>query len=127
MRLLDADVLIDQVRGYPPAVQWLASLPIQPGLTGIALMEVVKGCGNKAELWRLQKLASHYVLYWPSPVDCQDALLYLSLYNLSHSLGLEDALIAATSIGLGATLHTFNTKHFSAVPGLITEQPYERG
>ena len=127
MRLLDADLLVDQVRGYPPAVQWLTSLPIQPGLTGIALMEFVKGCGNKAELWRLQKLASRYVLYWPSSAECQNALLYLSQYNLSHNLGLEDALIAATAIGLGATLCTFNTKHFSVVPGLIMEQPYVRG
>ena len=127
MQLLDADVLIDEVRGFPPTLQWLASLPMLPGVSGIAMMEVVKGCKNKAELWRVQKLVSRYFLYWPSPADCQNALLSLSEYYLSHSLGLEDALIAATAIGQGATLCTFNTKHFSAMSGLLTEQPYERG
>ena len=90
------------------------------------MMEVVKGCANKAELWRVQKLASRYVLFWLSSGDCQNALLLLNQYYLSHNLGLEDSLIAATAIGQGATLCTFNVKHFSAVPGLVTEQPYLR-
>ena len=90
------------------------------------MMEVVKGCANKAELWRVQKLASRYGLFWPSPADCQNALLFLNQYYLSHNLGLEDALIAATAIGQGAALCTFNVKHFAAVPGLATEQPYAR-
>jgi len=39
---------------------------------------------------------------------------------------MNDALIAATAIGRGAALVTFNTKHFAVVPGLATEQPYDR-
>ncbi len=39
---------------------------------------------------------------------------------------LIDSLIAATAIGQGATLCTFNTKHFAAIPGLVTEQPYAK-
>jgi len=45
---------------------------------------------------------------------------------LSHSLGLIDALIAATAISAGASLCTYNLKHFRAVPGLVTVQPYPK-
>jgi len=37
-----------------------------------------------------------------------------------------DALIAATALGLRLPLVTFNARHFSAVPGLTTIQPYTR-
>lgn len=126
MRILDTDVAVDAIRGFPAAIRWLALLPEEPGLAGIAMMELVRGCGNKAELWRIQKMMARYVLYWPSAIDCQLALAHQSQLHFSHSLGLEDALIAATAIGQGATLCTFNVKHFRAVPGLVTEQPYSR-
>ena len=127
MRLLDTDVLVDDVRGFPPALRWLASLTEQPKISGIVLMELVEGCANKLEMLRVQKMVEPYVLCWPAPSDNQNALTILIQARLSHHIGLQDALIAATALGLGATLCTFNTKHFSAVPGLITEQPYERG
>ena len=126
MRIMDTDVLVDAVRGHPAALSWLNSLPDEPGLAGMAMMELVEGCANKAELWRIQKLLARYVLYWPTPADCQNALGFLSQLHFSHSLGLVDALIAATTLGQGATLCTFNVKHFAAVPGLTTEQPYGR-
>ena len=52
MRLLDTDVLVDAVRGYPVALSWVNSLPDEPCLAGMAMMELVEGCANKAELWR---------------------------------------------------------------------------
>jgi predicted nucleic acid-binding protein len=46
--------------------------------------------------------------------------------HFTHRLGIVDAIIGESAIGLGATLITFNIRHFQAVPGLITEQPYTR-
>lgn len=126
MRILDTDVAVDAARGYPAALAWLDSLTEEPGLAGIAMMELVEGCPNKADLWRVQKMVARYTLYWPTPGDCAKALGFFSHLRFSHGLGLQDALIAATAIGQGATLCTFNVKHFAAVPGLMTEQPYGR-
>jgi predicted nucleic acid-binding protein len=44
--------------------------------------------------------------------------------DISQNLGLIDALIAGTTIGLGATLCTFNVKHYRNIAGLVVEQPY---
>ena len=38
-----------------------------------------------------------------------------------------DALIAETAIGLGATLATFNTKHYKVIAALSVIEPYNRG
>jgi len=35
-------------------------------------------------------------------------------------------LIAATALGLGATLCTFNAKHYRNIAGLVIERPYAR-
>jgi len=37
-----------------------------------------------------------------------------------------DALVAACAIGNGATLYTFNAKHYAAVADLMVEPPYTR-
>ena len=59
-------------------------------------------------------------------IDCNRALADFTTYHLSHRLGLIDALIAATAIGLSMTLCTFNVKHYRVVPGLQIQQPYTR-
>ena len=54
MRLSDTEVVVDAVRGYLPALHWLASQTEQPGLPGIVMMELAQGCVNKAELRRVE-------------------------------------------------------------------------
>ncbi len=126
MRMLDTDVLIDVGRGYPPARQWLSSLTETPGVPNIVYMELIGGCQNKAALHQVQRLIASYLLFWLREPDCQLALALFLRFRLSHNLGLADALIAATAIGQGATLCTFNIKHFASIPGLVTEQPYAK-
>jgi predicted nucleic acid-binding protein len=89
-------------------------------------MELVQGCRNRLEIQRVRRLVRAFRTYWPS-APASDAALELHLkYVLSHNLDAFDALIAATAIGLNATLCTFNVKHFRPLTGLQTEQPYEK-
>ena len=120
MRLLDTDVLVDMRRGFAPAVGWYDSLTEQPGVPGFVAMELLSGCRDKSDQAKLQIFLTELPIFWLSEANCQRSLEYLRDYRLSINLGIIDALIAATAIGLGATLCTFNTKHFPAVPGLIT-------
>ncbi len=127
MILLDTDVMVDILRGYEPAKQWLEAAQNQTlGVPGLVAMELIQGCQNSREQKRLEKILSRYPLCWTDPQDCERALKNFSAYHLSHQLGLLDALIAETAIGLSAGLATFNTKHYGVLKGLKTIQPYDR-
>jgi predicted nucleic acid-binding protein len=126
MRLVDSDVVIDLLRQHPPAVAWFNSIPERPGLPGFVLMELVAGCQTRAEMQRMMRHLRPFHVYWPTPTDCTRALTTFMQGHFTHHLGIIDAIIGESAVGLGATLVTFNIRHFQAVPGLITEQPYTR-
>jgi predicted nucleic acid-binding protein len=126
VRLLDTDVLVDVRRRHPPAVAWLASLPERPAVPGLAIMELVAGCRDRREVQALLRDIAPFRLYWPTEADQDRALRTFARAHLSHRLGLMDALIGECAVGLSATLSTFNVRHYQAVPGLVTEQPYNR-
>jgi predicted nucleic acid-binding protein len=123
--LLDTDVLIDILRGFPPAVAWINSPPVAPvGLPGMVALELLQGCRNLAEQQRAETLLRRFLLHWPTAADCARALADFTTYHLSHDLGIMDALIGETAVGLGLPLATFNVKHYGVIPGLRTVQPY---
>lgn len=127
MLLLDTDVLIDIQRGHRPAVDWFAGLDELPAVPGFVVMELVQDAENREQVERARRLVAPLAIVWPSESDCLRALGDFERYHLSHKLGLLDALIAACAVGRGATLCTFNVKHYRPVPRLVTEQPYRRG
>ena len=126
MYLLDTDILIDIQRGHAPAAEWFASLEELPLVPGFVAMELVQDAENAQQVREALRLVSPLKLVWPTESDCNRALADFALYHPSHSLGLLDALIAACTTGLSATLCTFNIRHYQAIPGLMTEQPYGR-
>ena len=125
MILLDTDVAIDILRGHLPAVSWLQGLGSAPlGLPGLVVMELLQGCHNKAEQQRVEQFCQGHRLYWPTELDCQRALQDFAAFHLSHNLGLLDAMIAHTAVGLNVPLASFNLKHYGVVHALTTLQPY---
>ena len=126
LRLLDTDVLIDVQHGHSPAIAWFNALTQRPGIPGLVLMELLQNAQNTGQVRLAESLVHGLPLFWPSAVDCDRALQDFRVLHLSQNLGLIDSLIAATAIGLGATLCTFNVKHYRNVVGLGIEQPYQR-
>ena len=124
--LLDTDVLVDIERGHPAALTWIATLTDPPFVSGFAALELARGAANKAQLRRIRKFLNDFPLLWPTAADMAQAFDKYAVLRLSHGLGLLDSLIAATAVGSGEDLVTFNRKHFGAVPGLVTVQPYVR-
>jgi predicted nucleic acid-binding protein len=122
--LLDTNIMVDFLRGHPPAVAWLTAAPPPIGLPGLAAMELIQGCRNLAEQQRVEREIRRFAWYWPAAPDCQRAYQDFAAYHLSHSLGLLDALIAHTAVGLNEPLATFNVKHYGVVSGLQTMRPY---
>jgi len=126
MHLIDTDICIDVLRGYKPAVEWLASLPEPPSLPGFVIMELIVGCQNRTEVNCVLAMVKNLPVVWPTPTNLQQALADFSTHHLRYKVGVLDALIAACALGLEATLCTFNTKHFRAISGLTTEKPYSK-
>lgn len=126
MCLLDTDVLIDFQRKHPPALAWYQSLTEMPLVPGLAIMELIQDAQNRNQVNEALRLVNPFPVVWPTEADCQQALADFIDFHLSHRLGLIDALIAACAVGRGATLCTFNVKHYRVVVGLVTEQPYTR-
>ena len=126
LRMLDADVLIDIQRSHPNAIAWYASLSEYPTVPGLVVMELIQDAPSKREVEQALRLVRPLPVAWPTESDCQRALADFRVLNLSQNLGLIDSLIAAATIGLGATLCTFNVKHYRNITGLTLEQPYER-
>src|SRR5205085_1754825 len=123
MRLLDTDIMVDVLRGYPPAIAWLSSLTGDaPALPGLVVLELMEGCRNKMEMVRLLRRIEPFHVFWPTDSDCTRALHEFARSRLSHQISIMDVLIAQCAIGLNATLCTFNIKHFKAVAHLRTEQ-----
>ncbi len=127
MLLLDTDILIDVLRGYSPALLWLQSLGDQEiGIPGFVAMELLDGCENSREADQLLRNLSGVQIFWPGEEACDAALAAFAKGRLSHRLSIFDALIGHCALELNLPLHTFNQKHFKAVPGLKTVQPYSK-
>ena len=120
--LVDTDVLIWHLRGYPKATQRLDQLP-KLILSAITYLELVQGMRNRRELLALQKsLAMRQAERLPlTPAITERATVLMETLTLSHGLQVGDALIAATGLEHQLTVLTANTKHFSAVKGLRLE------
>ena len=119
MTLVDTEVMVDIMRRYPPSAAWLASLGSEViGIPGLVAMELLQGCRTREEQQKLEAILRSYHCYWPNQADCTRAFDDFAAHHLSHGLGILDCLIAETAVGLGAQLATFNTKHYSVVPGL---------
>lgn len=127
MIITDTDIIIDFLRKYPPAIEWLSFLGDEEiALPGYVVMELVQGCTNKKDLRELEIFISAFEVLWPSQETCDRALEMLVKYNLSHNLGLIDALIGQTAVSLDLPIYTFNRKHYDVIPGLVTVQPYQK-
>lgn len=79
MILVDTDIMIDILRGHPPAVAWLQAMANERIVVpGFVVMELLQGCRNKAEQQRIEQILNYYAVIWPTPAVCQDALSVFS-------------------------------------------------
>jgi predicted nucleic acid-binding protein len=126
MYLLDTDILIDIQRGHKPVITWFTGLSEIPNIPGFVVMELIQDAQNKQQVRKALQLVAPLPVIWPTETDCARALSDFTVYHLSNKVGLIDALIASCAVGRGATLCTFNVKHYRIIPELNMEQPYSR-
>ena len=117
--LVDTDVLIWHLRGYPQATRRLDELGALT-LSAISWLEVLQGMRNKAEFVAVKKMLdmrSATLLPVTEAITLRATEL-MEAITLSHGLQMGDALIAATALEHGLPVLTAIVYHFGAVQGL---------
>ncbi len=121
--LLDTNVLIDLLRQRPQAIDYIRALTELPFTSTIVIAELYAGVRDGHERAQLDELARNGVLVVPVTQEMGvTAGLFVRQYATSHSVGLADALIAATARQIRARLVTLNIKHFPMLKDVIV--PY---
>ena len=122
--LLDTAIIIDLLREYEPAAEWIASQDQAFGVTKFARMEIIEGCINNQGLRRALRILKPFEII---PIAVQDIDWVhdkLAEFRLSHNVDPFDCLIAATPFRLQIPLYTRDLKHFTPLIGELAIQPY---
>lgn len=123
MMLIDTDVLIDFLRGLEQAKDFIASLPEQAYISAITVAELHVGIRNSKERAALTEfLDTLETIALDAELAAEGGLLRRD-YGKSHGVGLNDALIAATSLKNRLQLVTLNSKHYPMVKNLLVPYP----
>lgn len=123
--IVDTSIIIDAYRGYQPAIHWFqVNRGKALAITPIVWMEVVQGAPNKRKQSDLIELMTRFIMVDLMTEDTHWAMRQLQTYNLSHSVDLTDALIAAPAYRLQKPLYTRNSKHFIPMIPTLVHEPY---
>jgi len=123
--LVETSVLVDLLRGYPPARDWMDSLaPGEAAISVITAAELVAGCRNRREQRIVERELTSYQMIWDSDATSQLAWTWYRHFHLSHGMGFLDCLIGAAAYQHGLVLGTLNDRHFEPLPGLTVKHPY---
>ena len=112
--VIDSDVLIDHLRGYRSALDFIDSLVVDGAevcFSVISEAEIYSNVqpGEEASLLALFEALTRLNV---NGVIARKAGEYRALYGRSHGMALPDALIAATAFVHQSTLVTRNTRHY---------------
>lgn len=119
---VDTNILVDSLRGKAEAKFFLGNSETSFSISVVSVAELYAGLRNSRELDQLQNFLTSFVIH---PVDEKIAALagkYLNQYAKSHSVGIADAMIAATAATSGEQLASLNVKDFPMLPNVL--RPY---
>jgi predicted nucleic acid-binding protein len=121
--LVDTDILIDYLRDYQPAVEWLEALTVDLKLSAINVAEIYSGM-REPERRKIETLLECFTIIPLDAALAESGGLLRRDFGKSHGTGLADAIIAATVQKLGCSLATLNHKHFPMLDSVIV--PYQK-
>jgi predicted nucleic acid-binding protein len=120
--VLDTSILVDHLRGFDSATEYLAGLESRPSCSEITRIEVIQGL-RSSERRAAHRLFSLIVWVPVSESVARRAGELGRRWRRSNpGIGVADLAIAATAEDIGTGLATRNVKHFPMFEGLRT--PY---
>jgi predicted nucleic acid-binding protein len=121
--LCDTSVIIDILRGYPPAIAYARNLAEPPTCSEITRVEVLRGLRTD-ERRATERLFG--ALRWvdvDEPIARRAGELGRAWRRSHQDIATTDLIVAATAEEHGHELATLNLKHFPMFSGL--RLPYE--
>jgi predicted nucleic acid-binding protein len=124
--LVDTDILIDVARREPRALDFWRRAEARSTLTCsvISVFEILAGCRTLLEQRTTLRGLSRVDVIHVENGDSSRALEWYKSFHLAQGIGFLDCFVAAAARRLNCTIHTLNTKHFKAIPGLKIKRPY---
>jgi predicted nucleic acid-binding protein len=123
--ILDTSILVDLLRAFPQASQWFAGLGrLRLAITPVVWMETVQGATDGTRRAQAIRLLRQFRIEHPTEDDNRWAMRQTARFYLSHSIHLQDAMIASVAVRLAVPLYTTNLKHFEPLPSLDVRKPY---
>jgi predicted nucleic acid-binding protein len=120
--LVDTCILIDHLRGKPPATEFLKKDNLV--ISAVTVAELLQGARNLKEQQLIQALVNQFEISWFSSPVSRLAIQLLGKYFLKYNLQFLDSLIAAQALVENLTLVTSNTKHFHFIKDLKIKKSY---
>ena len=103
--IVDTAVVVDLLRGYPPALTWLAGQD-RLGITPIVWLEIIEGARDGRAQRRAVEILHHFERIDPLPEDFDWAIEQALKFKLSHNTDMMDCLIASAAQRLNLPLFT---------------------
>jgi predicted nucleic acid-binding protein len=122
--LIDTDVLIDYLRGYPDAVSYVEAQQERLLISVVTVAELYAGVREGEERSRLERFLRAFEIIPPDQRLAVQGGRYRRDSSKSYNVGLADALIAATATQWQVTLVTLNRKHFPMLQDVLV--PYHK-
>ena len=123
-KLLDTDLLIDYLRGYPDAVSFVEANVAEACISAMNIAELYQCVRNGEEQTKLEKMISAMTSLPITAEIAGHGGLFSHDYRQTHGCGLADCLVAATADLHGLRLVTLNAKHFPMLHNV--ETPYRK-
>jgi predicted nucleic acid-binding protein len=114
--IIDSCILIDHLRGTKNIDFLMKEKRNHIKMSIITMMELILGARNKKEIENIQKAFRKIEILSINEEISELAYNLILHYNKSHSLFINDAIIAATAITNKTTLVTLNVSDFRFIP-----------
>ncbi|PIR42429.1 hypothetical protein CO058_02505 [candidate division WWE3 bacterium CG_4_9_14_0_2_um_filter_35_11] len=122
--LLDTNIIIDALRKYPSAVEYIDSLEGEVSISVVTAVELILGTKNLKEQRNMEDLlADLNVIHIDEKISMLAYVLIIE-NRLKEGIEFDDAIIAATAIVYGYTFISKDIKHFKKIPRLKLKVPY---
>jgi predicted nucleic acid-binding protein len=119
--LVDTDVIIEYLRGREQAVGCLESLEGTLHVSVITVAELYSGVRDN-EQEALEQFLNAFDVVAVDMSLARSAGLCRKSYQPAYGTGLADAIVAMSAKAVGATLVTFNRRHYPMTDDLLV--PY---